>query len=215
MSATTYMQKFLANSAGFSTNQSTQISAAALFVFMLAQPLMGYLSDRFGRKLMLGIAFGGLAIVTWPLMNGIATSGSALVATGLITGALLIQAGYTSISAVVKAELFPTHARGPSACRCPTPSPMRCSAAPPNTSPCGSSSRAWNSVSTIRVRDAGHQFPDRAARCAIPAATVLLLKTEPGPVYGGGPATAPRKPALSAACVTSPDATTSATKARA
>ncbi len=110
--STTYMQKFLANSAGFSTTQATQISAATLFIFMLAQPLMGYLSDRFGRKLMLGIAFGGLTLVTWPLMNGIATSGSVLVAATLITGGLLIQAGYTSISAVVKAELFPTHARG-------------------------------------------------------------------------------------------------------
>ena len=35
---TTYMQKFLTNTAHFSKDQATEISAASLVVFLLAQP---------------------------------------------------------------------------------------------------------------------------------------------------------------------------------
>ncbi len=108
---TTYMQKFLTNTAGFSKNAATQISAATLFGFMLAQPLFGWLSDKFGRKAMLGIAFGAGAVVTWPVMTGVGRTHSATTAFLWIMLAMLIQSGYTSISAVVKAELFPTRVR--------------------------------------------------------------------------------------------------------
>ena len=56
---TTYMQKFLHNTSGFSKEVATSISAASLVVFMVLQPVSGWLSDRFGRKPML-IAFGVL-----------------------------------------------------------------------------------------------------------------------------------------------------------
>lgn len=108
---TTYMQKFLTNTSGFSKTDATEISAAALVVFMLAQPLYGWLSDFVGRKTMLLFAFGAGALATWPLMTAIGNTASPWVAFWLITVAMLIQSGYTSISAVVKAELFPTHVR--------------------------------------------------------------------------------------------------------
>ncbi|HEY1312607.1 MAG TPA: MFS transporter, partial [Steroidobacteraceae bacterium] len=41
---TTYMQKFLTNTAGFSRDQATEISALSLLAFMAAQPLCGWLS---------------------------------------------------------------------------------------------------------------------------------------------------------------------------
>src|SRR5439155_25446887 len=65
---TTYMQKFLTNTSGFSKDQATQISAATLFLFMIVQPLMGWISDKVGRKVTLAVAFGGGALATWPLM---------------------------------------------------------------------------------------------------------------------------------------------------
>jgi MHS family alpha-ketoglutarate permease-like MFS transporter len=108
---TTYMQKFLTNSAGFSKDRATQISAATLVAFMLAQPLSGWLSDKIGRKPMLLIAFGGGALVTWPVMTGVAGARSAWVAFSLILVATVLESAYTSISAVVKAELFPTAVR--------------------------------------------------------------------------------------------------------
>ena len=108
---TTYMQKFLTNTSGFSRETATEISAAALMVFMFAQPLYGWLSDIVGRRTMLLAAFGIGAIATWPLMIAIGSSTSAWAAFLLIIVAMLIQSGYTSVSAVVKAELFPTQVR--------------------------------------------------------------------------------------------------------
>ena len=57
---TTYMQKFLVNTAGFEQGRrDARAHAVALFVFMLLQPLVGALSDRIGRRPVL-IAFGVL-----------------------------------------------------------------------------------------------------------------------------------------------------------
>ena len=108
---TTYMQKFLVNTTGFSKASATSICAAALCVFLLLQPLAGALSDRIGRRpLLLGFGVCG-ALVTVPLMQALASVQSPLAAFGLITFALVIVSGYTSTNAVVKAELFPAEVR--------------------------------------------------------------------------------------------------------
>ncbi len=107
----TYMQKYLANSAGFSKPQATMISALSLVVFMLLQPLFGAMSDVIGRRRQL-IAFGVLgALTTVPLMHAIGTAGSPGQALLLIIVALTINALYSSISGLVKAELFPADIR--------------------------------------------------------------------------------------------------------
>jgi MHS family alpha-ketoglutarate permease-like MFS transporter len=108
---TTYMQKFLVNTSGFSKDQATEITALALLCYMLAQPVSGWISDRVGRKPMLIIAGLVGALGTYPLMTAIAGTHSALVAFALIMAALMGSACYTAISAVVKAELFPAHVR--------------------------------------------------------------------------------------------------------
>ena len=83
------------------------MSAASLFLFMLMQPVMGALSDRIGRRPML-ITFGVLALFTTvPLLTSLAAADNAWTAFVLITTALCISSLYSSISAVVKAELFP------------------------------------------------------------------------------------------------------------
>jgi MHS family alpha-ketoglutarate permease-like MFS transporter len=108
---TTYAQKFLVNTAGLSKPQSTLILTGALFVFMCAQPLFGALSDRIGRRPLL-IGFGVLgSALTVPALSLLATSGSPWIAFGVIVGMLMIVSGYTSINAVVKAELFPVEIR--------------------------------------------------------------------------------------------------------
>jgi MHS family alpha-ketoglutarate permease-like MFS transporter len=108
---TTYMLKFLTNTAGFSKSAAGAINLATLAGFMLIQPLFGWLSDKLGRKTMLVFAFGVGALIAWPVFTLTAKASSPLVAFGLIFAALVVQSGYTSISAVVKAELFPTHVR--------------------------------------------------------------------------------------------------------
>jgi len=108
---TTYMLKFLTNTAGFSKATAGAINLATLAGFMLIQPLFGWLSDRVGRKSMLVFAFGVGALIAWPVFSLTARATSPYVAFALIFGALVVQSGYTSISAVVKAELFPAHVR--------------------------------------------------------------------------------------------------------
>lgn len=106
-----YMQKFLVNTSGFDRATASQINGATLFVFMLLQPLAGMLSDRIGRKPLL-IGFGTLGVLcTYPLFATLETTTDPLVAGLLVMAGLVIVTGYTSINAVVKAELFPAHIR--------------------------------------------------------------------------------------------------------
>jgi len=108
---TTYMQKFLVNTSGFSKSSATLISTLTLLVFMLLQPVFGLLSDKIGRKPLL-IAFGVLgAIATVPIMLLLGDTKNVWVAFVLIMLALIIVSAYTSINAVVKAELFPANVR--------------------------------------------------------------------------------------------------------
>ena len=108
---TTYMQKFLKLSVGLTDTQTTLVTATSLIFALILQPIYGALSDRIGRKPLL-IWFGVTGtLFTIPLLQSLQATRSALVAWLLIAGAWLIVAGYTSINAVVKAELFPTRVR--------------------------------------------------------------------------------------------------------
>ncbi|WP_044002189.1 MFS transporter [Hymenobacter swuensis] len=108
---TTYVQKFLVNTTGFTKGQATLVSFGALGVAILFQPLMGALSDRIGRRPVL-LFFGvGATLLTVPLLTALGQAGSPGAAFGLLLVALVVVSGYTSINAVVKAELFPTEIR--------------------------------------------------------------------------------------------------------
>ena len=108
---TIYPIAFLKKTAGFSDAAATQVNAAALFVFMAIQPLAGALSDRIGRKPLM-VAFGVLGVLlSYPIFAALEQVENGVEAFLLMTGALVIVTGYTSINAVVKAELFPAHIR--------------------------------------------------------------------------------------------------------
>jgi MHS family alpha-ketoglutarate permease-like MFS transporter len=108
---TTYAQKFLVNSAGLDAEAVSLVIAAALFVFMLLQPLVGALSDRIGRRPVL-IAFGLFgATLSVPLLTQLEAARTPWDAFWPLLAALTITSGYTAINAVVKAELFPVEIR--------------------------------------------------------------------------------------------------------
>jgi MHS family alpha-ketoglutarate permease-like MFS transporter len=108
---TTYAQKFLVNTSGFSKEQATLISFGVMAVALLFQPLLGALSDQVGRRPVL-LMFGvGATLGTVPLLRLLARTQDPWLAAGLLVAALFVVSGYTSISAVVKAELFPTEIR--------------------------------------------------------------------------------------------------------
>lgn len=108
---TTYMQKFLVNTSGLTKSKATLVSTLTLTVFMLIQPLFGWISDRIGRKPLL-IAFGiAGTLATVPILLALGATHDMWTAFLLIMAALVIVSGYTSINAVVKAELFPANVR--------------------------------------------------------------------------------------------------------
>ncbi|MCW1777637.1 hypothetical protein NB693_25435 [Pantoea ananatis] len=83
--------------AGDDVMAGTIINLAALIVLMLMQPVGGWLSDLIGRKTLL--------VLELPRQS------DWLSAFAILTAGFVILTGYTSINAVVKAELFPTHIR--------------------------------------------------------------------------------------------------------
>jgi MHS family alpha-ketoglutarate permease-like MFS transporter len=107
----TYMQKFLVNTVHLSKDQSTKLSFISLLFFAALQPLFGMLSDRIGRRPLL-VAFGILGtLCTVPLLTTLSHSTGQWQIFGLLMLALIIVSGYTSINAIVKAELFPAQIR--------------------------------------------------------------------------------------------------------
>ena len=108
---TIYMQKFLKLSVKLSDNETTTVVAAYLIFAIILQPIYGAISDRVGRKPLL-IFFGVMGVLcTWPLLTALKSTTSAFTAFLIISFAWLIVSGYTSIAAIVKAELFPTSIR--------------------------------------------------------------------------------------------------------
>ena len=108
---TTYMQTFVKQTVGLSDITTTYVIAGSLIFAAVLQPIYGAISDRIGRKPLL--IFFGLAgsLLTVPILMTLAGTKSAFIAFLLLCGAWLFTAGYTSINAVVKAELFPTAIR--------------------------------------------------------------------------------------------------------
>ncbi|SFW81930.1 MFS transporter [Amycolatopsis australiensis] len=107
----TYSQKFLENTAHIPRRQVTVVLFCAILVAAILQPVAGRLSDRIGRRpLLLFFGIGG-TLLTVPLMTVMGSTRNPVGAFFLVLAGLVIVAGYTSINAIVKAELFPTKIR--------------------------------------------------------------------------------------------------------
>ncbi|MXQ53271.1 MFS transporter [Shimazuella alba] len=108
---TTYLQKFMVNTVGIEKEVVSWINFIALLIFAILQPIAGLLSDRIGRRPLL-ISFGILGtLLTVPLFLFMEQMKNPIGAFLLMMIGLIIVTGYTSINAIVKAELFPTEIR--------------------------------------------------------------------------------------------------------
>jgi MHS family alpha-ketoglutarate permease-like MFS transporter len=108
---TTYMQKYLRLTVKLDSDQTTMVTAGSLIFAMLLQPIYGAISDVIGRKwLLIGFGVAG-TLFTIPLLTTLQTASGPLQAFFLIAIAWVIVSGYTSINAIVKAELFPARVR--------------------------------------------------------------------------------------------------------
>lgn len=109
---TVYSKTYLTN-IGIDGKTVGFIMTTALFVFMLAQPFFGILSDRIGRRTSM-LAFSLLsAIFIYPVMvTGMRSfADSPVIITLLLIFLMMLLSFYTSISGLVKAEMFPPHVR--------------------------------------------------------------------------------------------------------
>jgi MFS transporter, MHS family, alpha-ketoglutarate permease len=108
---TTYMQKYLVNTAGMPKTTASEVMTWVLLIYMLIQPIFGALSDKIGRKTNM-ILYSGIGMVmTVPLMTYLGVNQDPWLAFALITLALAVISFYTGISGIVKAELFPADIR--------------------------------------------------------------------------------------------------------
>ena len=106
------MQKYLINTGGFAKAEVAQAMTLCLFLFMLLQPAIGVLSDKIGRKNSMLIFAGGMVLIPVPLFRFLGGQDSLAACVAGILAAMFFLSFYTSVSGIVKAEMFPAHIRG-------------------------------------------------------------------------------------------------------
>ncbi|MBF7682675.1 MFS transporter [Acinetobacter sp. B5B] len=110
---TVYSKTYLTNSIGVSAQHAGYIMTAALFVFMIAQPVFGIVADKIGTRKVMLIFSAALAISIYPVMAiamPMSVHSPVLLAL-LLMFMMLLLSFYTSISGLIKAEMFPMHVR--------------------------------------------------------------------------------------------------------
>ncbi|MCV7065258.1 MFS transporter [Mycolicibacterium houstonense] len=90
---------------------ATWVNLIGLIFLMSIQPVGGMISDKVGRKpLLIWFGIGGV-LYTYVLFTYLPQTHSPILSFLLVAVGYVILTGYTSINALVKSELFPSHVR--------------------------------------------------------------------------------------------------------
>jgi MFS transporter, MHS family, proline/betaine transporter len=105
-----YFNSFMINRVGFTLNDSMIINAIAIFMFMLAVVISGYLSDIFGRKKILVIAACLIICFTYPTFYLLSLGVFKYALIGQIIFGMAVGMYFGPIPAML-VEIFPTSIR--------------------------------------------------------------------------------------------------------
>ncbi len=106
----TYVPVFLSTTGSLSERTSLILSTAAALVVILVTPLVGALSDRFGRRPVL-MALCVLSVILPMTMFASMAAGSMMQALMAVVALAAVAGGVSAVGAVATAEQFPVEAR--------------------------------------------------------------------------------------------------------
>ncbi|MCL2897313.1 MULTISPECIES: glycine betaine/L-proline transporter ProP [Brenneria] len=106
----TYMPSYLSHSLHYSEDHGVMIIIAVMLGMLFVQPVMGLMSDRFGRKPFIICGSIGLFLLSIPSFILINSGVIGLIFCGLLILAVLLNS-FTGVMASILPALFPTHIR--------------------------------------------------------------------------------------------------------
>ncbi|RLM22295.1 proline/betaine transporter [Brenneria alni] len=106
----TYMPSYLSHSLNYSEDHGVMIIIAVMIGMLFVQPIMGLMSDRYGRKPFIICGSIGLFILSIPSFMLINSGVIGLIFCGLLILAVLLNS-FTGVMASILPAMFPTHIR--------------------------------------------------------------------------------------------------------
>ncbi|AIA70493.1 proline/betaine transporter [Pectobacterium atrosepticum SCRI1043] len=106
----TYMPSYLSHSLNYSEDHGVMIIIAVMIGMLFVQPVMGLMSDRYGRKPFVICGSIGLLLLSVPSFILINSDVIGLIFCGLLMLAVLLNS-FTGVMASTLPALFPTHIR--------------------------------------------------------------------------------------------------------
>ena len=107
----TFVVSYATTTLTYQKSQALEAVTLGALVATVMIPLMGLLSDKIGRRTSM-LIFGGLStLCTVPVLTALQHVSSPYAAFALVMLAMMIVSFYTSISGILKAEMFPAQVR--------------------------------------------------------------------------------------------------------
>lgn len=106
----TYMPTYLSQSLGYSEDHGVLIIIVVMIGMLFVQPVVGFLSDRFGRRPFLIIGSVGLLVLAIPAFKLIASKDIVLLFAGLLMLAIMLNC-LTGVMASTLPAMFPARIR--------------------------------------------------------------------------------------------------------